>query len=283
MCLYETFQEIIFRTIEPFREGTCLAFSGGVDSSLLASIFEEKFGKTTLLSVYFSEQDELDFTRRAAEFLNSPLILEKINLNELEQGVKDTLNIINYDRVALLENCIGFFFIFKYASEYGFKNVLSANGVDELFCGYDVFRRKYHEVNIMDLVEEITRTAIQDKVEIDKLASHFNLKYMSPLLEEDVVEFSKVVPISLKIRNEKDELRKHFIRIVARKKGLPAKVVYRKKRSLQYSSGLHQSLRRLARKKGFTNQKGNAMGYESGVKAYIKTLEKQTIKNPSTS
>lgn len=275
MCLYETFQEIILRALEPFREETCLAFSGGVDSSLLARIFEGKFGKTTLLSVYFSGEDELYFTRRAAEFLKSPLILEKINLNELEKGVKVTLDTISYDRVALLENGIGFFFIFKYASKYGFKNVLSAHGVDELFFGYDVFRRKYHEANTKDLVEKITRNAIQDKFEIDKLARLFNIKYATPFLDEDIVEFSKEVPLSLKIKNEKDELRKHFIRIVAKKKGLPDIIAYREKRSLQYSSGLHNSLRRLARKKGFTNQKGKEMGYESGVKAYIKTLEKQ--------
>lgn len=275
MSLDEKFQEIIWKALIPFREGACLAFSGGVDSSLLASIFERRFDRLTLISVYFLGQDEADYTRKTAEFFKSPLILKEVNLKELENGIKDTMGMINYDRVALLENCIGFFFIFSYASEYGFNYVLSANGVDELFCGYDIFKRSYQKFNVKVLEERIIKTAIQDKEEIDKLARYFDLKYVCPFLNEELVKFSKNVPLSLKIRDEKDELRKHFIRRTARKEGLPEKIAYRKKRSLQYSSGLHKALRRLARKNGFTNQKGKILGYESGVQAYIKTLEKQ--------
>jgi hypothetical protein len=40
---------------------------------------------------------------------------------------------------------------------------------------------------------------------------------------------------------------------------------------------LHKSIRKLARIKGYTNQKGKKLGYESGAEAFIKNLEKGIV------
>jgi asparagine synthase (glutamine-hydrolysing) len=268
------FHEIIDALLVSYREASCVAFSGGVDSSLLASLARQKFNHITLLSIQFSGLGEEKFTRKAAEYLKSPLLMKNINLNELEEGIKETLVNIQYERVALLENGIGYYFIFKYASEYGFNYVLSANGIDELFCGYDIYRRKYRKNNLGRLINETTNTAIKDKIQIDKLGKLFGVKYICPFLSPDFIKFSRKIPLTLKIKDDKDVLRKHFIRKMAEKEGLPANIVYRRKRALQYSSGLHKSIKKLARSKGFTNQKGKSLGHESGVKAYIKTLQR---------
>jgi asparagine synthase (glutamine-hydrolysing) len=260
----------------PVGAGSCLAFSGGVDSSLLATFLKRKLKDITLLSINFLEYGEVEFIRKAAYEIGIPLILKNISITELEEGIKDTLRIIEYDRVALLENCIGFYFIFKYAEEIGFNYVISANGVDELFCGYDIFRSLYKKTEINELIDNLVETAQKDKVQRDKLSDYFNLDYICPFLNEKVIEYSRNIPVSLKIKNCNDFIRKHFIRKVAEKQGLPNKIVNRKKNSFQYSSGLHKAIRKLSRIKGYTNQKGKKLGYESGAKAYIKNLEKET-------
>jgi asparagine synthase (glutamine-hydrolysing) len=208
----------------PVGAGSCLAFSGGVDSSLLATFLKRKLRDITLLSINFLEYGEVEFIRKAAYEIGIPLILKNISITELEEGIKDTLRIIEYDRVALLENCIGFYFIFKYSEEIGFNYVISANGVDELFCGYDIFRSLYKKTEINELIDNLVETAQKDKVQIDKLSDYFNLDYICPFLNEKVIEYSRNIPVSLKIKNCNDFIRKHFIRKVAEKQGLPNKM-----------------------------------------------------------
>jgi asparagine synthase (glutamine-hydrolysing) len=254
----------------------CIAFSGGVDSSLLACLCKNYLGcdNLSLISVRFDGDEEIDYIKWAADILETNLISSEITYQELEKGIIETLGIIEYDRVALLENAIGYYFIFKLATSNGFDTILSGNGLDELFCGYDVFRRRYSSGETRHLINHLTEVAKKDKIMIDKISRRFDINYLCPFLEENFIKLSKKIPLSLKIKDENDDLRKHFIRKMASQMGLPNEIFYRKKKSFQYSSGLHRSIRKLARINGYTNKKGKELGYESGMKAYVFSIDK---------
>jgi asparagine synthase (glutamine-hydrolysing) len=255
-------------------ERSCTAFSGGVDSSLLARLVELQGLDLSLISIGFGEYDEADYIAKAADLIGGELYYQNIPLEELEKGLTHTLELIEYDRIALLENAVGYYFIFKLASHNGFNTVLSAHGVDELFCGYDVFRREYNNTDLNQLIDTLTETAKQDNQIIEQIAGLFKINYRCPFLENEFIAFSKTVPPNQKIRDENDKLRKHYIREQATQLGLPDEIAYRAKSSLQYSSGLHKAIRRLARKNGYTNKTGKQIGYESGMMAYIMRLKK---------
>jgi asparagine synthase (glutamine-hydrolysing) len=267
----------IIQLRDKLDEKTCIAFSGGVDSSLLARLVYLQGFDLSLVSVYFGEYDEIEYTKRAAEILGGNLYHIDILPEELEIGLTHTLQTIEYDRIALLENAVGYYFIFKHAIGNSFNAVLSGHGVDELYCGYDVFRRRYHETDLNRLIIKLTETAKQDKYMIDRVAKLFDVTYHCPFLESEFIEYSKMVPIYQKIVDENDGLRKHYIRKQAIKLGVPWEIAYHEKSSLQYSSGLHKAIRLLARKNGYTNKKGKSLGYESGVKAYIMMLKNEVV------
>lgn len=267
-------QDVLY-LIDILNEKTCLAFSGGVDSSLLAKLIVLLGFDLSLVSVSFGEFDELEYVKKAAKLLGGVHYYSDISLTSLEKGLTHTLETIKFDRIALLENAVGYYYIFELASCNGFDTVLSAHGVDELFCGYDVFRRQFHETDINKLIVELTNTAKQDKYEINKVAEIFNITYHCPFLDDVFIDFSKLVPLSQKIIDEKDIMRKHYIREQAIRLGIPEEIAYNEKRSLQYSTGLHKAIRRLARKNGYTNMKGKSLGYESGVEAYLVSLIKR--------
>jgi asparagine synthase (glutamine-hydrolysing) len=268
------FQDLI-QLRDKLDETTCIAFSGGVDSSLLAQLVNLHGYDLSLISVSFGKDDENEDIKRAAKNLHGHLFYTDISSEELEKGLTQTIKTIEYDRIALLENAVGYYFIFKHAKNKGLNTVLSANGVDELYCGYDIFRRQYHKTDLNRLIVELTETAKQDKYVIDKVAKLFDVTYYCPFLENEFINYSRKIPLSLKIVDENDELRKHYIREQAIKLGIPKEIAYQEKRSLQYSSGLHKAIRLLARKNGFTNKKGKSLGYESGLKAYITNLKKE--------
>jgi asparagine synthase (glutamine-hydrolysing) len=140
-----------------------------------------------------------------------------MTLEELVPGLKDVLPVINFKRIARLDICTCFHYVFKLASEHGLHTVLSANGVDELFCGYDVYRRQFstNKSKMEDLMKNLVKTAKCDKKEIDKLSSIFNIEYLCPFLFEKFVDFSLKIPIHYKITSEKDCLRKRILRDVA--------------------------------------------------------------------
>lgn len=263
-------QEVI--QFSDLNDNTCIAFSGGVDSSLLTRIVFLKGFDLSMISISFDKDDEFNYVKKAAKLIGGKHFYSDISITDLEKGLRRTLDTIEYDRIALLENAVGYYFIFKLASDLGFDTVLSAHGVDELHCGYDVFRRRFHTTDLNRLITELTDTAKQDKLVIDRISEIFEIDYLCPFLDDAFIEYSRSVPLSQKICDENDILRKHHIREQALQLGVPEEIAHYPKNSFQYSSGLHKAIRRLARKNGYTNRKGKCLGYESGVKAYITSL-----------
>jgi len=252
-----------------------IAFSGGVDSSTLAVTCKDLKKKTILLTVGFSSRRDIEISEEVSEKLGLPLLFEVISLEELEEGIKSVLNVIKFDRLVLLENSVCFYYVFKIASQQGIETVLSANGMDELFCGYDLYRKYVDdEKRMKEIMGLLVETARRDKAEIDKVAALWNVNYICPFLSDRFVDFAIKIPMQYKIKGEDDKLRKHILREAALKMGVPKSAALRRKKAFQYSSGIHKSIAKLARTRGFTKGRAKALGYSGGIEAYLKTFYK---------
>ncbi len=253
-----------------------IAFSGGVDSSTLAVACRGLKREVTLLTIAFPESSDIDISKETAEELGLPLIWRSIPLETLEEGIKTVLGIIRFDRLALLENCVCFYYVFEAASEAGIRTVLSANGMDELFCGYDLYRKYYgDEKALMRVMGMLVETARRDKAEVDKIAELWNVNYECPFLFDKFVEYAMGIPLDYKIRSKDDYLRKHALREAALRMGVPESAAMRRKKAFQYSSGIHKAIRKLARRRGYTRGKAKKLGYSGGIEAYIESLKSQ--------
>jgi asparagine synthetase B (glutamine-hydrolysing) len=69
-----------------------------------------------------------------------------------------------------------------------------------------------------------------------------------PFASFDLVEFALSLPVELKIENNADTLRKLVLRKMARDAGLPASIVDKPKKAVQYSTGINDALKRIAKK-----------------------------------
>jgi len=253
-----------------------IAFSGGVDSSTLAVACKRLKRKVTLITIAFPESSDIDISRETAMELGLPLRWRSIPLENLEEGIKTVLDIIRFDRLALLENSVCFYYVFEVASEAGIRTVLSANGMDELFCGYDLYRKYYGDDEaLMRVMGMLIETARRDKAEIDKIAELWNVNYECPFLSDEFVEYAMSIPSDYKIRSKEDCLRKHALREAALRMGVPESAAMRRKKAFQYSSGIHKAIRSLARRRGYTKGKAKELGYSGGIEAYIKSLKSQ--------
>jgi asparagine synthase (glutamine-hydrolysing) len=148
--------------------------------------------------------------------------------------------------------------------------------LDELFCGYDVYRRNFttHEGLMRDLMKTLSEIAKKDKEEMDKLSALFGIKFLCPFLSPSFMEFAMEIPLQLKIKNEDDKMRKHVLREIALEVGVPKISALRPKKAFQYSSGIHRAIRMMAKSKGFTRMKAKNAGYRSEMEAYIENLRR---------
>jgi asparagine synthetase B (glutamine-hydrolysing) len=149
--------------------------------------------------------------------------------------------------------------------------------MDELFCGYDVYKRHFtaSQSAMIDLMSTLVKVAKKDKEEIDKLGVLFGIKYLCPFLSDSFIDFAMKIPTILKIKSDEDSLRKHVLREVALKVDVPRSAALRPKKAFQYSSGIHRAIRKLAKSKGFTRMKAKNSGYSSEIEAYIENLKKE--------
>lgn len=254
-----------------------VAFSGGVDSSLLAEACKDLGKNVTALTVAFLNGRDIEIATEVSKALGLKLFHELVSLEELEEGLKTALDLIEFDRIVRLENCASFYYVFRLASSHGLSTVLSANGMDELFCGYHVYTRHFgDERTTTDLMKNLVETAKKDKEEIDKLSAMFNIEYACPFLSTSFIDFAMKIPLDLKIKRKDDALRKHILRKVALEISVPRSAALRAKKAFQYSSGIHKAIMKLARKKGFTKKKAKATGLHSGIEAYIHNLRQST-------
>jgi asparagine synthase (glutamine-hydrolysing) len=276
MQISEKLKEEIYRTVKDVKASYIgIAFSGGLDSSLLAKTCKDIGKNIILLTVGFSNRKDIENSIKISKIMDLPLVHQIVTLEELEDGLREVLSSIEFDRTVRLENCLCFYYVFRMASKYNIQNVLSANGADELFCGYHRYTREFNsnQNNLMNLMTKLITTAKKDKEQIDKISDLFDVNYDCPFLSGNFIEFAMKIPINLKIESNEDDVRKHILRKVALEVGVPRSAALRRKKAFQYSSGMHKALQRLAKKSGYSKNNARQVGYKSPLRLYLEEIK----------
>jgi len=73
-----------------------------------------------------------------------------------------------------------------------------------------------------------------------------------PFIDREVVDFALSLPLKLKIESVEDPLRKRVLRKVAESLKIPNFVANRPKKAVQYATGVHKALRKLAKSEDLT-------------------------------
>jgi asparagine synthase (glutamine-hydrolysing) len=214
------------------EKSVAIAFSGGLDSSVLAKMCSDLNRSVTLLTVGFAGSHDMIFSKTIASQLLFPHESHYIIPDEFYERLNWVKRKINCGIASHLENCIAYLFIARLAKENGFNTVLTANGIDELFCGYNQYRfvYKYGKSGIMELMHE--------KILNDLLLMEETIK--KPFLSEKFIDFAKTIPIDEKIKSEDDLIRKHIMRRLALDIGVPHDAAMKSKKALQYGSLIHK-------------------------------------------
>lgn len=215
-----------------------VAYSGGIDSSILAALATEVAATKCYATVVPGSHDARTVPASAAQE-GRALVIVELSDDRLVQLVIEVQTIIGTSDPVPIAYTIPLVAAIGAAEE---ELVLAGNGADELFGGY----AKYiTSTNPQQEMEEDLKKAIREAKALERHALTIGKRVGFPFLAQRVQELAHAMPLEQKIRGDS---RKIPLKEIARDLGLPSE--HRQKKAAQYSSGVLRRMEKLARADG---------------------------------
>ena len=240
--LLDNIKNSISETVKVKKIG--IAFSGGVDSTLISKICSGMNYDITLLTIGFPESHDILFAKEVNEYLKYPHHILEIDSDTFPSISSKINQTIQTNNLSWNENCIAFHYVSKLANRLELDTVITANGIDELFCGYNAYREAFSggESQINEVMLAKLDNELKMMKAVNLVTSEFGVKILQPLLSPEFIKYAKTVPVSEKIYDSEDLYRKHIIRKLAGEIKVPELSCTKRKKALQYGSKIHKAL-----------------------------------------
>lgn len=217
-----------------------ILYSGGLDSTAIAHV-AKKYTTCNPLLVTAGMPDSADLV--AARKIAAELGLEHkevvLSEEEIVKVYKKCYKIRKGDLLKV-ELMVPVFSCCREAARAGKWRLLSGSGAEELFIGYDRYF-KYKGKRLENLLKkEIEELPSGDCEAQDLVAKNFGMRAAFPFLYPPFVQEVLAQPLSARLGTKDDK--KPLLRSIAAELGVPQDAIDRKKKAMQYGSGVHKIL-----------------------------------------
>jgi asparagine synthase (glutamine-hydrolysing) len=234
-----------------------VAFSGGLDSSLVAFLAKKCGVKVHLITVGLENMPETKYAEDAAKALNMPTLVKTYSIDDVEAALRKVLWLIEDPNAINAGIAIPLYWTSEVVAAHGFTVLMAGQGADELFGGYHRYLGTYAEEGAdalqTELFADIAR-CYETNFQRDKQACAFhNVELCLPFADMRVVDFALSLPLHLKIESHTDKLRKRVLRKAAESFGMTNFIVSKPKKAVQYATGVDKALRKLAKRENLNS------------------------------
>lgn len=220
--------------------------SGGLDSSLIAAMAQaEAPGRLHSFAVGMAGSEDLAFSRLMADHLHTEHHTYEYKAEEVVAVLPEVIGHLESYDPALVRSAVPTYFVSRLAAEH-VKVVLSGEGADELFAGYEYLK----DLEMADLDEELlalTRALHNTNLQrVDRMTMAHSIEGRVPFLDQALVRCAFTLDPSLKLSSERRE-EKWILRKVA-EAYLPSEIAWRTKTKFAEGTGTSAVLNQWARR-----------------------------------
>ncbi|WP_193767657.1 asparagine synthase C-terminal domain-containing protein [Halorientalis pallida] len=252
-------------------DGLAVAFSGGVDSAVLAARLD-----APLYVAGFPDSHDVEAARSAAAAMSRDCTVVELTHEDLERAVPELVAATGRTNAMDVQIALPLYLVAERVAADGYDRLAVGQGADELFGGYAKVAKAPEDPRVeADTVRGARRevvTTLPDQLERDVLTLRAaGVEPVAPLLDDRVIEAALSVPGNLLVAepgegvDRGDVERKVALRRAA-SEWLPDAVAQRDKKAVQYGSLVARELDRLARQAGYKRR------MDDHVTKYVRSL-----------
>lgn len=254
-----------------------IAFSGGIDSTLLAALAKKNNPATSLYAVGLPDSHDVAQAENAAEAIGmqDSLKIHFLSLEEIEAAVPEV--IYATESVDPMKIAIGLplYIVAKTVKEDGKRVLLTGQGADELFGGYrrhEDFLEQGPGVLDREIYSDLENISTINLERDDMVTMAASVELRVPFLDKEVIKTGLAIGPELKVlKKDGSYIRKYILRKAAEDL-LPSDLLWKEKKAMQYGTGVQKILEKLAKDAGFSKREGN----------YLEKYLKQVALKPDT-
>ncbi|ELZ85643.1 asparagine synthase [Haloferax elongans ATCC BAA-1513] len=244
-------------------DGLAVAFSGGVDSAVVAAGVPD----APCYVAGFEGSHDIDAAREAAEAMGRDLRVVELTHEAIERAVPEIVAALGRTNPMDVQIVLPLYLLAEQVAADGYDRLAVGQGADELFGGYAKVAKAPDDPRVeAETTRGAAREVIQtlpDQLERDVLVLRAaGIEPVAPLLHDRVVEAALPLPGELLVDGDR---RKVALREAAREV-LPESVAEKDKKAVQYGTYASRELDRLARQAGFKRR------MDDHVEKYVRSL-----------
>ena len=244
-------ERAVLRRVSGLKE-VAVAFSGGLDSSVVAFLASKCPVHVHLIHVSLENRPETEEAKKAAEALNLPLHIYLFKEADVGNVVAKVVKLIEEPDPVKASIGVPFYWTAEKTAKAGFRVLLAGQGADELFGGYQRYVNEY----LLHGAEAARKVMFDDVVGIHesnierdvKICGFHDVELRLPFASYTLAEFAVALPVELKIERKYASLRKLVLRKTAENMDLPPSIREKPKKAVQYATGINGAVKKLAKK-----------------------------------
>lgn len=223
-----------------------VSLSGGLDSSIIALLAAQEASQPIeTFAVGMDGSADLAAARQVAAYLGTQHHEYIYTHAEIESALPEIVYLLESADPALVRSAIPNYFLARLVASRGVKVILTGEGADELYAGYDYMRSIQQSTELQQelifTIRELHRTNLQ---RTDRMFMAFGVEGRVPFLDRDSVAFALSLPPAWKQASPQGET-KQLLRDAFRP-DLPAAIISRPKQKFSSGAGSSHAIRNIA-------------------------------------